>query len=179
MRSQIAKRLYNILRIAAVLAICILLWRYHHELRSLDISSLIGSASSLFWAIGIVWCVFLVKATLFVIPAMLIYLSVGAIFSNDLAILVSSIGIAIEVLVSYYLGKFLGGGKVTALIGNKRWGRQLLELQKKRNMKYLFYIRAIPAFPIDFTSLFCGSIHIPFWRYFGISLAGLYPRVFF
>lgn len=179
MRSQCAKRLYMFLRIAVVLAICALIWRYHGELRSLDISGLAGSAANLFWAIGIIWCAFLVKATLFVLPAMLLYLSVGAVFSHGLAILISSVGIAVEVMASYTLGRFLGGDCVTARIGNKPWGPRLLELRKKRNMKYLFYIRAVPAFPIDFTSLFCGSIRIPFWRYFGISLAGLYPRVFF
>jgi uncharacterized membrane protein YdjX (TVP38/TMEM64 family) len=179
MQSHFAKRLYLCLRIAVVLAICILVGRYHRELRSLDISLLVGNAANLFWAIGAIWFIYSVKATLFVIPAMLLYLSVGALFSKDLAILISSVGIAVEVMVSYCLGRFLGGGDLAARIGNRRWGRQLLELQKKRNMKYLFYIRAVPAFPIDFTSLFCGSIRIPFWRYFFVSLAGLYPRVFF
>ena len=54
----------------------------------------------------------------------------------------------------------------------------LLLLQKtKTKNSFLFVARVVPAFPIDFTSLFLGSSNYKFIPYLLISLLGIYPRV--
>ena len=40
-----------------------------------------------------------------------------------------------------------------------------------------FIIRFVPAFPIDFSSLFMGAFDFKFLPYFIFSVAGLAPRV--
>ncbi len=132
-----------------------------------------GEAAAILFGIGI----FVLKGFTFVIPAMLIYVSVGMAFDLGTALFISICGIALEVGVTYWLGRALGGEYVQRLIKKAKGGEKLLNMKDKSKFSSLFVIRLLPVFPIDFASLFLGSIKLPFIKYMLISVLGIAPRV--
>ena len=101
-------KLLNVLKIllaAALLTVIILNYDY---LSNLDIRELISSASSVFAAAAIALGVYFLKSLVFVVPASLIYVSVGMAFDTKTALLINTLGIAIEVTATFIMGRFLG-----------------------------------------------------------------------
>jgi len=174
------RRVLNILRAVVVLALLAAVALNFKRLRHLsgeDIAALIQGASSMFVAIAAVLGLYCAKALLFVIPAMLLYVSVGAMFPLWQALAVNFAGIALELMLTYGLGVFLGGAYVQNMLSGSRGGRKLLEMQDKRGFVVLFTVRLLPVFPIDFAGLYFGSTSVPFWKHLAASLLGLFPRV--
>jgi len=174
------QRVLNILRIAivlALLAVVALNWGRLRHLSEADIAALAQGASSLAVAVAAVLGLYCVKALLFVIPAMLLYVSVGAVFPLWLALAVNLAGIALELSLTYGLGAFLGGAYVQGMLVGSKGGRKLLEMQDRRGFAMLFTVRLLPVFPIDFAGLYFGSSRVPFWKHLAASVLGLFPRV--
>ncbi|HBM00608.1 MAG TPA: hypothetical protein DD393_08315, partial [Ruminococcaceae bacterium] len=98
----------NIIKIVFAVAIFVTAIVNYDYLSNLDVRVLIAGASSLLIAELIILGVYSVKAVLMVIPASLIYISVGMAFDTKRAVIVNLLGIAIEVTVTFFMGKFLG-----------------------------------------------------------------------
>ena len=96
---------------------------------------------------GIVLAVYLVKALVFVIPASLVYVAVGAVLQPVLAVAVNLAGIFLEVTVTYFLGRFLGKEAVNKLLSRSAAGQKILSKNIQDKASVLLSIRAIPAFP--------------------------------
>jgi len=174
------QRILNILRAAvvlALLAVVALNWNRLRHLGEADVAALTQGASSLAVAIAAVLGLYCVKALLFVVPAMLLYVSVGAVFPLWLALAVNLAGIALELALTYGLGVFLGGAYVQGMLAVNKGGRKLLEMQNRHGFAMLFTVRLLPVFPIDFAGLYFGSTRVPFWKHLAASLLGLFPRV--
>lgn len=149
----------------------------YDRLVNIDVRALVDSAPGEAAAIIVGIAIFLLKGLTFVIPAMLIYVSVGMAFDLGTALFISLCGIAVEVAVTYWLGYMLGGEYVNRLIKKAKGGEKLLNMQDKSKFSSLFVIRLLPVFPIDFASLFLGSIKLPFIKYMIVSVLGIAPRV--
>ena len=147
------------------------------RLTSLDVRAVVVAAGNLALAAGVVLGIYLLKSVLFVIPASLIYISVGLAFDTGQAIAINFVGIALEVTVTFLLGKFLGGAYVEKRLRGKKFADKLLNAKQKNTLSFLLVVRALPAFPIDFVSLFLGASGIGFLPYFIISVIGIMPRV--
>lgn len=147
------------------------------RLTSLDVRAVVVAAGNLALAAGVVLGIYLLKSVLFVIPASLIYISVGLAFDTGQAIAINFVGIALEVTVTFLLGKFLGGVYVEKRLRGKKFADKLLNAKQKNTLSFLLVVRALPAFPIDFVSLFLGASGIGFLPYFIISVIGIMPRV--
>lgn len=173
------KRLPWLAKAALVALAAFFIYTHREQLRTLDLQGLVAAAPSLFFAASIVVGVYALKSVVFIIPAMLIYVAVGAAFPLWQAVAINLVGIIVEVIITYYVGRFLGGDKVYEILCRNRKGEKLLgKLKNQTGVKALFVIRFLPT-PIDFTSLFFGATKIPFRVYLLTSIAGIYPRVFF
>lgn len=148
----------------------------YEKLTNLDVRAIVEGASSVYAAIAIILGIFFAKSLLFVIPASLIYLSVGMAFSPLTAILVSFAGISIEVIATYLLGLFLGGDTVNKLLSKSKNGQKLLKMDITNKFSVLFVAR-FTGLPIDFTSLFLGASKCNIFRYYFASVLGIMPRV--
>ncbi len=171
------KKISNVLKIifAAILLTVVIL--NYKELSNLDIRQLIASAESVSLAAAIVISVYFVKSLVFVVPASLIYISVGMAFDTWQALIINAVGIAVEITCTYFMGKFLGKDAVTKKLSGNKAGEKLLNMKSKNKNLMIFTIR-FTGIPIDFSSLFMGAFDFKFLPYFIISLAGLLPRVF-
>ncbi len=171
------KKVLNILKIVFAVVLLVVIILNYDTLSNLDIRALIASADSIAIAAVIVIAVYFVKSLVFVVPASLIYISVGMAFDTWQALIINAVGIAVEITCTYYMGKFLGKDAVTKKLSGNKAGDKLLNMKSKNKNFMIFAIR-FTGIPIDFSSLFMGAFDFKFLPYFFISLAGLLPRVF-
>lgn len=172
---QVKKVAQTALKILLPVAIFLVVIFNYDTLKHLDVRALIEGKAQ--WiAAAIVLGVYALKAMVFVIPASLIYLSVGMSFSTPVAVTLNCIGIAIEVTISYLLGRFLGGEKVDKMLRGKK-GYALFEKLRNRGRYAFVFLLRFSSFPIDFGSLFFGASDFAFPSYFLMSLCGVLPRV--
>lgn len=164
-------------RIAVSAAIVtIIIWKYD-ELTNIDVRQIVYDADNTFIAVMSVFGVYLIKSVLFVLPASLIYTAVGVAFNAGWAVLINTVGIILEIMVTYLLGRLLGGEYVTRLLKRNKAGQKILAIEDKEKKSALFGIRLLPIFPIDFVSLFLGASKVKPLQYFLLSLGGIMPRV--
>ena len=174
MKKETVKNIIKILVAAAIFVTAIVNYDF---LSNLDIRTLIAGASSIFIAELIILGVYAVKAVMMVVPASLIYISVGMAFDPKRAVIVNLLGIALEVTVTYFLGKFLGKDAVEKKIRSTKVGDKFFTMLDKNRNAAIFLMRFIPAFPIDFSSLFMGAFDFKFFPYLIFSVLGIAPRV--
>lgn len=166
-----------LIRAAVAMIIFVIAVIEYDNLKNIDVRAIVEGSSSMLIAVLTIWGVYLVKSVLFIIPASLIYISIGMAFPTPVACLISLVGIILEVTVTYFLGLFLGGEYVNKLLAKSKGGRKILEKKLNDNFPALLGIRALPVFPIDFVSLFWGASKCKFPRYFIASVVGIMPRV--
>ncbi len=171
------KKIINIIKIVLVLTLIIIAAVNYEKLKNIDIRELVSSASSLYIATAIIIGVYFAKSLLFVIPASVIYISVGLVLDWKIAVLVNMLGIVVEVISTYFFGKFLGKDAVEKKLSKTKGGEKLLAMKGRNKNTATFIIRFVPAFPIDFSSLFMGAFDFKFLPYLLASVAGLAPRV--
>lgn len=177
MSTRTKETLKVLLRVAVAMVIFIIATINYDKLKNIDIRQIVDASSNMIIAIGTIWGVYLVKSVLFILPASLIYISIGMAFNTGTACLISLVGIILEVTVTYYLGLFLGGDYVNNLLKKSNLGKKILDMKLNENFPTLLGIRALPVFPIDFVSLFWGASKCRFPRYFIASVVGIMPRV--
>lgn len=165
------------LRAGIAMAIFVLAVINYEKLKNIDVRAIVEASSGVLVAVLTIWGVYLVKSVLFIIPASLIYISIGMAFSPLTACLISFVGIILEVTVTYFLGLFLGGDYVNKLLKKSKGGQKILDMKINDNFPAFLVIRALPVFPIDFVSLFWGASKAKFPRYFFASVIGIMPRV--
>lgn len=177
MKKRTKDTLLALLRAAVAMCIFVLAVVNYEKLKNIDVRAIVEASANVFFAIGAIWGIFLVKSVLFIIPASLIYIYVGMAFTPVQAILINLVGIILEVTATYFLGLFLGGDYVNKLLSKSKGGKKILDMEFNNNFKALFGIRVLPVFPIDFVSLFWGASRCKFPRYFIASVVGIMPRV--
>ena len=176
MNEKTKARLKLAAKIAVLLIILTLIIINYDKLKNIDIRQM-TAGKSLTLSAFIILGVYAVKSVLFVIPAMLLYTSVGVAFPPLYAVLINITGICLEVTITYFIGRFLGDEYVRNLLQKNKGGQKILEKQIENRFPALLIIRALPVFPIDFLSLFLGSIKSNLLVYFLASVIGIAPRV--
>lgn len=166
-----------ILRCVVALTLFSIAVIYYDELSTIDVTAITAFTDKLPVIIALVLLIYVVKALVFVVPASLVYVAVGAIMDPVLAVIVNLTGIFVEVTVTYFLGRFLGKDAVYKLLSKKEIGVKLLNMNIQNKASILVSIRAIPAFPIDFVSLFYGASGCSYVKYAVLSVAGIAWRV--
>ena len=167
----------TLLKAAVALALFAVAVIKYDTLSNLDVTQLVKGSNSMPLTIGVILAVYVVKALVFVLPASVVYVAVGTILPPVIAVAVNLTGIFLEVTVTYILGRFLGRDAVERLLSRSEKGKKLLEKAPENKTAVILTVRAIPAFPIDFISLFYGASGVKYLRYALLSLAGISWRV--
>ena len=102
----------DLLRGAVVVAIVVVILVFHEDLEHLDVRGLVEMAPSIWVAVLLALLVYAVKGAVMVIPASMVYLSIGLAFQTWQAIIINTLGVLIELSVSYLVGRFVGGESV-------------------------------------------------------------------
>ena len=171
-----SRKTANILKAVFAAGLLTVIILNYKTLSNLDIRELISGAGSTAAAIAIILGVYFLKSLVFVVPASLVYISVGMAFSPLTAIAINFVGIMIEITSTYILGRVLGKDAVEKKLSGNKAGQKLLNMKSKSRNLMIFTIR-FTGIPIDFSSLFMGAFDFKFVPYFFLSLLGLLPRV--
>lgn len=166
-----------VIRAAVAMLLFVIAVVHYDTLSQLDVEQLLSALDNTAVMTAVVLLMYLVKGLIFVLPASVVYVAVGAVLESWLAVAVNLIGIALEVTVTYFLGRFLGGDAVRKMLEKKKGGRKILEKNLQDKKSLIFTTRLLPVFPIDFISLFFGASQSSFPLYFLLSVAGIAPRV--
>lgn len=165
------------LRILAATALISAIIINYDKLTGINVRELLDAEASKTAAAGVVLGVYAFKSAVFVIPAMVIYTAVGVVFEPWQAVLINAAGIFIEVILTWCLGRILGGKTVEKLLRRSAKGQKILAKSNTTKYPVFFGIRALPVFPIDFVSLFMGTTSMKFPAYLALSFFGILPRV--
>lgn len=149
----------------------------YDKLSGLDVEALLSQFDQTGVIVAVVLALYFIKGLIFVLPASVIYVAVGVILDTWLAVGVNVLGIVIEILAAYFLGRFLGKDYVHRLLSKKEAGRKILATNFQDKKWLIFVTRLLPIFPIDFLSLFFGATKSNGIMHFILSVAGLAPRV--
>lgn len=167
----------TIVKCAVALTLFVIAIVNYEELSKIDIKELLSFTDSLGVMTAVILAVYFVKALVFVVPASVIYVAVGAVLPTAYAVLINLIGIFIEVSATFFLGRFLGKDAVHRLLSRNEAGQKILAKNLGSKTSVLLTIRAVPAFPIDFISLFYGASDCKYPKYAALSVLGISWRV--
>ncbi len=159
--------------VAAVIAVTVLKYDY---LVNIDVRDLIAGTNNKFEATGIIWGVYALKSVVFVIPASMLYMSVGMAFDFLPGLLINAVGIFLELNLTFFIGKFLGGDVVEKKLLATKYGEKIIKLRDEKTAQ-IFFVRLLPVFPIDFVSLFFGASGMKYLHFIAVSFFGIIPRV--
>ena len=169
----------DILRIIIVVLLLLFIIINFDTLRHLDVEQMVLRAGSPWKGFLVVMDLFAIKSIVLVVPASLVNVGVGVAFTPALGLLVNICGVVVELTTSYFMGFFLGGEFVEKQLQKMKRGREYLEDDTKDSKVVMFFLRFIPFFSVNAISMFYGSSHYNYWKYLGISMAGMMPRVVF
>lgn len=166
-----------ILRAVVAMILFVIAIVNYDKLSGLDVEALLSQFDKTGIIVAVVLALYFIKGLIFVLPASVIYVAVGVMLDTWLAIGVNVLGIIIEILAAYFLGRFLGKDYVHRLLSKKEAGRKILATNFQDKKWLIFVTRLLPVFPIDFLSLFFGATRSNGLMHFILSVAGLVPRV--
>ena len=167
----------TVVKCAVALVLFVVAVVNYDELSKIDIKELLSFTDDKVVMTAVILAVYFVKALVFVVPASVIYVAVGAVLGPVHAVLVNLAGIFIEVSATFFLGRFLGKDAVHKLLSRNDAGKKILEKDLGSKTSVLLTIRAVPAFPIDFISLFYGASDCKYLKYAMLSVLGISWRV--
>ena len=119
-------------KIAVALAVFVFVLINYKKLVNIDVREIVSAAPSLLPAVLSVLAIYCVKGLVLVIPASLVYISVGMAFSPLTAVLVNIAGILVEFTASYLFGLFLGGDYINKMMQKQKYGKKILEMKRTR-----------------------------------------------
>ncbi len=167
----------TVVKCAVALALFVAAVVNYEELSKINIEQLLSFTDDKTVMTVVILAVYFVKALVFVVPASVIYVAVGAVLSPVHAVLVNLAGIFVEVTATFLLGRFLGQDAVHRLLSRSEAGQRILKKNLGSKASVLLTIRAVPAFPIDFISLFYGASDCKYPKYAALSVLGISWRV--
>lgn len=139
-----------------------------------DIFSFTGG--NVWYEIGIILLIYMIKSVLFFIPVAFIYILTGNLFPPMYSILLNILGLCVTLTLTFFLGRWLGKDFVEKITRRSDRMRRFMENNDKSNAT-LFALRASGVFPVELISLVCGCSGYGYWSFLGLSLLAMVPSL--
>lgn len=114
------------------------------------------------------------KSVMVVVPFISFFLYAGMAFPTGWAIVLSYMGLALDLTIGHWLGKRLGLGRVLTLLEEKPRTARLLAAYRANMRLSCVVMRMLPV-PFEMTSMFFGASGLPYRWHLGISLVAVTP----
>lgn len=128
-----------------------------------------------FIAIFIIIGLFALKSLSFFFPMLIIIIASGSIFPLWLAIIVNTIGVAVQVTIPYLIGRFAEREFVMRFVSKNKKSQKLKEFKSSNEFFLAFILRVINITPCDLVSMILGSMDFSYKKYILGSLCGIIP----
>lgn len=117
-----------------------------------------------------------IKSFALVFPPAVIFAVSGILFENVwVAILVNFIGVALSMILPYYLGRFTGKELLDTLKGRFLKVKKLDDFAGKNEFMVVYVVKAAGVVPSDLMNIIYGAMNINFWKFFIASNLGMLP----
>ena len=117
-----------------------------------------------------------VKSFALVFPPAVIFAVSGLLIDNlALAILINFIGVALSMILPYYLGRFTGKDMLDTLKERFPKIKKLDDFAGKNEFMVVYVVKASGVVPSDLMNVVYGAMNINFMKYFIASNIGMLP----
>ena len=117
-----------------------------------------------------------IKSFALVFPPAVIFAVSGLLFDNLwVAIFVNFIGVALSVILPYYLGKFTGKDMLDMLKEKFPKIKKLDDFAGKNEFMVVYVVKAAGVIPSDLMSVIYGAMNVNFLKFFIASNLGMLP----
>ena len=107
-------------------------------------------------------------------PIIVLQVAAGHLFAPAAALALNVLGLAVDLTVPFWIGRFSGSGLTTRLLARYPRLDGLLESQEGHYLFLSFFLRVIYLLPGDIVSMYFGSVRGP---YLTCLLGGLLGRL--
>lgn len=122
---------------------------------------------------------FILKSFIPWLPVSLLCFATGVIFKWYIAIPINIIGLASQMTIKYFWGKWRGGGNAEKLLSKNEAVYKIVSQNNKIGSPIaLFFSRFVPCMPINAVSQLYGSYDFEYWKYLLISILGFSYKLY-
>jgi uncharacterized membrane protein YdjX (TVP38/TMEM64 family) len=118
---------------------------------------------------------YVIKPLFVFIPFNALYIVAGIIFNPGIDLLITYVGIAIEVSLSFAIGRKFGARRFRPWLARKKNGDFILNFSDHFNLGRCFVIRMIRGVPSDLISMYLGTTKVKYWHFLVGTLLGFTP----
>ena len=123
-------------------------------------------------AAGILLLLFALKSLTVVFPLSILYLASGILFHSMIAVLVSTVGLAITITVPYWIGKYSGKQAVQEICQKYPKAEMVAKYQETNTFFACFITRIVGFLPCDIVSIYFGACDTAYLIYLAAGVAG-------
>ena len=123
-------------------------------------------------AAGIILTLFALKSLTIVFPLSILYLASGILFKPSIAILISTIGLAITITIPYWIGRISGKQIVQELCKKYPKLEQVRKYQETNAYFASFITRIVGILPGDVVSIYLGACSVSYPVYLVAGVTG-------
>lgn len=117
-----------------------------------------------------------IKSFAFVFPPAVIFAVSGLLFDNLwIAIAVNFIGVALSMILPYYLGRFAGKDLLDSLKERFPKIKKLDDFAGKNEFMVVYVVKAAGVVPSDLMNVIYGAMNVNFTKFFIASNLGMLP----
>lgn len=123
-------------------------------------------------AAGIVLLLFALKSLTVVFPLSILYLESGILFQPVIAVLISTVGLAITITIPYWIGKYSGKQIVQEICQKYPKAGMIAQYQRTNTFFACFITRIVGFLPGDIVSIYFGACDTAYLIYLAAGVSG-------
>ena len=123
-------------------------------------------------AAEIVLLLFALKSLTVVFPLSILYLASGIIFQPVIAVLISTVGLAITITIPYWIGKYSGKQIVQEICQKYPKAGMIAQYQRTNTFFACFITRIVGFLPGDIVSIYFGACDTAYLIYLAAGVSG-------
>ena len=123
----------------------------------------------------VLFAVFCLKAVVFIIPMLLLYICAGLIMPPHAAVIFTLFCVAAEMTIGFFAGRKLGLNGVKQIADGSKYAGKLFERINENVFLSSFLLRIIPVFSLDIVSMIFGAADANYPEFLAGSLLGVLP----
>ena len=123
-------------------------------------------------AAGIVLLLFALKSLTVVFPLSILYLASGIIFQPVIAVLISTVGLAITITIPYWIGRYSGKQIVQEICQKYPKAGMIAQYQRTNTFFACFITRIVGFLPGDIVSIYFGACDTAYLIYLAAGVSG-------
>lgn len=124
---------------------------------------------------AVIMALYLFKSVSFGLPYTVLYLAVGHIYPLPAALVLNLIGIAVNMQIPYFLGRYGSFAFIERLLSRTRFVQNFTQNEDNSPVVFTFLVKFIGVVPHEITNLLLGTLAIPYGKYLLGGILGLLP----